>query len=393
MEHRMSDVRVADALSRLEQHANLHLPLRRGDLLGRLALRFLWRRQQKWQIETNLAARDAVSALSDEVRATEGQFQRWLADHGELVRAESLHRELESLYRNDQNLAAGLNQRLYSAVGGLQGQLSTLALQVTDSAERSDGVEARIKELEAQLAQVLAAAEQARLRHVQVDLFLDRARRESTTDTTPAVADPVPDRDSFLEVAVEALLDGSAERARDAVRAYLPVVEEARKAGATGAVLDMAPGRGGWPEVLAAAGVRYRTASRNALVRKQCAAVDVQVADADPMRLLEEATPGSLGAITAFRFAERLEPAVLARFAELAATALQPGGPLLVETPLASPDFHLDPFALRPVHPDFLRFLTEAAGFSHVEVRLPGEAGIPAGDPAGRDRYCLLAWR
>jgi hypothetical protein len=391
MDHRMSHARVADALDRLEQHANLHLPLRRGDLLGRLALRFLWRRQQKWQVETNLAARDAVSALSDELRAAEGHFQRWLDERGELVRAESLHKELESLYRNDQNLAAGLNQRLYSAVGGLQAQLSGLALQVTESAERSGGAETRLKELETQLERVLAAAEQVRLRNVQVDLFLDRVRREP--DAVPAAADAVPGRDSFLEIAVEALLDGSAERARDAVRAYLPIIEEARKSGATGAVLDMAPGRGGWPEVLAAAGVRYRTASRNALVRKQCEAVDVEVADADPMRLLEEATPGSLGAITAFRFAERLEPAALARFAELAAAALQPGGPLVVETPLASADFHLDPFALRPVHPDFLRFLTEAAGFSHVEVRLPGEAAVPVTAPGGRERYCLLAWR
>ncbi|MEV7044502.1 hypothetical protein [Amycolatopsis sp. NPDC051061] len=387
----MSHARVADALDRLEQHANLHLPLRRGDLLGRLALRFLWRRQQKWQVETNLAARDAVSALSDELRAAEGHFQRWLDERGELVRAESLHKELESLYRNDQNLAAGLNQRLYSAVGGLQAQLSGLALQVTESAERSGGAETRLKELETQLERVLAAAEQVRLRNVQVDLFLDRARREP--EAVPAAAGAVPGRDSFLEIAVEALLDGSAERARDAVRAYLPIIEEARKSGATGAVLDMAPGRGGWPSVLAAAGVRYRTASRNALVRKQCEAVDVEVADADPMRLLEEATPGSLGAITAFRFAERLEPAALARFAELAAAALQPGGPLVVETPLASADFHLDPFALRPVHPDFLRFLTEAAGFSHVEVRLPGEAEVPVTAPGGRERYCLLAWR
>jgi len=386
----MSHARVADALDRLEQHANLHLPLRRGDLLGRLALRFLWRRQLKWQIETNLAARDAVSALADEVRAAEGHFQRWLGERGELVRAESLHRELESLYRNDQNLAAGLNQRLYSAVGGLQTQLSGLAMQVTESADRSGDVEARLKELEAQLERLLAAAEQVRLRNVQVDLLLDRSRRDAKT---PEPAEAVPGRDSFLEIAVEALLDGSAERARDAVRAYLPVIEEARKSGATGAVLDMAPGRGGWLEVLAAADVRYRTASRNALVRKQCAAVDVQVTDADPMRLLEEATPGSLGAITAFRFAERLEPAALARFAELAAAALQPGAPLVVETPLAGPDFHLDPFAQRPVHPDFLRFLTEAAGFSHVEVRLPGEAAIPVTAPGGRERYCLLAWR
>jgi hypothetical protein len=57
---------------------------------------------------------------------------------------------------------------------------------------------------------------------------------------------------------------------------------------------------------------------------------------------------------------------------------------LVVETPsVDSPDFHLDPYARRPVHPDLLRFLVDAAGFSHAETETPDQAG----------RYRLLAWR
>ena len=76
---------------------------------------------------------------------------------------------------------------------------------------------------------------------------------------------------------------------------------------------------------------------------------------------------------------------------ESAANALQPGGVLIVETSAGddanAADFHLDPFAVRPVHADFLRFLAESAGFSRVETR---EVDPVAAQPG---RYSMIAWR
>src|SRR2546421_4943395 len=112
----MSADRVAAALARLDEHRELHLPLRKSDLLGRLALRFLWKRQIKWQIEANLAIRDALEAVREQARAHQDQ----LAGGGTLVRHAELAHEIEQLRRHDQTMTAGLNQRLYSGLGRVE---------------------------------------------------------------------------------------------------------------------------------------------------------------------------------------------------------------------------------------------------------------------------------
>jgi methyltransferase family protein len=380
----MSDARLTDALARLDEHHQLHLPLRRSDLLGRLALRFLWRRQLKWQMETNIATRDAVDAIRAVSQAHRAKLDQ-ISD------AEDIRGELESLRRSDENMLAGLNQRLYSAVGRVQSQVSDLRMQLSDRLENNSDVDLRIKALEGQIAALAATAQDVRLRHMQFDLFLDelRAARPQTPGTE--VTEKVGNRDHFIELAIPELLDGPAEQVREARRPYLADV--------TGPVLDMAPGRGEWLEVLRAAGIPAQSASLNPLIRRHCANLGCEVAEADPLDFLAGTTQRSLGAVTAFRYVERLDPAVLARFVDLAAAALQPGGVLIIETPsVDAKEFHVDPFARRPVHPTYLRFLADAAGFARVESRdvdaLPVNRGLsPLGQAETAGRYCLIAWR
>jgi hypothetical protein len=376
----VSEARVVDALARLEEHHKLHLPLRRGDLLGRLMLRLLWRRHLKWQMETNLATRDAINAMHD----SWGSDLEQAASRIGLVRSETMYHELATLHRNDQNLMAGLNQRLHSSIGRIRTELGDLRLRFTEKAEDSTALEARVKELERQVGDLTSAARDVRHRHVQFDLFMDELRAALPNRPDSAVSETVPDRNSFLELAVSALLDGPAENVRQSRGTYLSVVREAREKGATGPVLDMAPWRGEWWEVVHGAGLQYRSASPNELVRKHCSSLGCEVAAADPIDVLAAAKPRSLGAVTAFRYAERQDPAQLARFVDLASANLQPSGVLVIETAEpGAPDFHLDPFARRPVHPDLLRFLVDAAGFSRAKIDTTGHDG----------RYCLLAWR
>lgn len=389
----MSEARLADALARLDKHKNLNLPPRSRDLLGRLVLRFLWRRELKSQVDVNLATRDAVESLRDITRATDG-----------LVSVDQLRAELDELRRSDQNLLAGLNQRLYSAVGGLRTELSDLRLLLADKAEHTEDVQARLTGIEGELATLTAASRDVRLRHAQVDLVLDQlrpARRdEASAEEAPAVE--VPTRLAPLELALVELLDGPADQVRTARGAYLPLLEQARADGARGPVFDMAPARGDWLDVLRAAELPARSASANPAVVRRCADAGHSVRAEDALATLAEVAGRPLGAITAFRYAERLAPDLLARFVDLAASTLQPGGVLIVETPnpagALTGDFHLDPFARQPVHPTFLRFLVEAAGFTHVEIRYPDGgpfSGWPTdlSAPTARraDRYCLIA--
>ncbi|RAS68020.1 hypothetical protein C8D87_10280 [Lentzea atacamensis] len=360
----MSEARLADALARLEQNKELRLPLRSRDLLGRLVMRFLWRRQVKWQIETNIAGRDALTALSE-----------MLHNQQQVPRAELAH-EVQQLQRADQNIMAGLNQRLYAAVGSIRTELGDLRLQLVDTALRAEKVDQRLDAIESQLAELTAAARDARLRHAQVDLVLDQFRRSDSTESD-AAAVAVPARANGVELAVAELLDGPVEHVRAARAAHLPVVE------GRGTVFDTAPWRGEWFEVLREAGVSALGASTNPSVVKHNAELGFRIEESDPMDALTRVDKRSLGAVTAFRFVERLSAEALAQFVSLAAESLRPGGVLLVESPVAGPEFHVDPFAQRPVHPTYLRFLAETAGFAEVTVE---HRGHPLGE-----RFLLIA--
>ncbi|RKT51907.1 hypothetical protein [Saccharothrix australiensis] len=375
----MSQARLADAIVRLEKHRNLNLPLRSRDLFGRFLLRLLWKRQLKGQVDFNLAVRDAVDALSQ--------------GGGRAAASEDLAVEVEKLRSADQNIMAGLNQRLYAAIGGIRTEVTDLRLQLVDRETAADDVAARLDRIERRLAELDSAALDTRLRHAQLDLFLDRARA-----TAPEVeVTSAPDRSAALELPVAHLLDGPADLTRTTRAAYLPVVEAAH-----GPVLDVAPSRGEWLEVLRSADVPASGASPNPFVVKHCGELGLAVEEADPLDALARTAKRSLGAVTAFRFVERRDAAALSRFFDLAGQALKPGGVLLLETPNPDgpgmADFHVDPFARRPVHPTFLRFLAEVAGFSRIEVRYPdggpldGWPATAAPDAARAGRYCLLAW-
>ncbi|MEV6241759.1 hypothetical protein [Lentzea sp. NPDC051838] len=343
----MSEARLADALVRLDQNKELRLPLRSRDLLGRLMMRLLWRRQVKWQIETNLATRDAVNSLSE-----------ILHNQHQVPRAELAH-EVQQLQQADQNIMAGLNQRLYAAIGSLRTELGDLRLQLVDTGLHAEKVDQRLDAIESRLAELTAAARDARQRNAQVDLALDQFRHADRTD---ADAVTVPARANGVELAIAELLDGPVDHVRAARAAHLPVVE------GRGTVFDAVPWRGEWFEVLREAGIPAVGASENPSVVKHNAELGFRLTEADPLEALSQVDKRSLGAVTAFRFAERLSAEGLARFVGLAAESLRPGGVLLVESPVAGPEFHVDPFALRPVHPTYLRFLAESAGFAEVEV-------------------------
>jgi O-antigen chain-terminating methyltransferase len=110
-----------------------------------------------------------------------------------------------------------------------------------------------------------------------------------------------------------------------------------------------------------------------------CRARGLDVTEADAVGYLDRLPDASLGGLFAAQVVEHLEPAYLLRLLELAYHKLRPGAPIVLET--LNPacwtaffdSFIRDITHVWPLHPETLRYLVLASGFSSaaIEYRSP----------------------
>ena len=144
-------------------------------------------------------------------------------------------------------------------------------------------------------------------------------------------------------------------------------------------VVDLGCGRGELLELLRAAGIEARGVEGNTSAAQECQAKGLDVTHGDLVAYLEQQPAGSLGAVFAAQVAEHLPPPALQALLAAAHKALAKDGLLVLETPNVASAFGFfdvyirDLTHERPLHPETLRFLAAAAGFSEarIEMRSP----------------------
>ena len=159
-------------------------------------------------------------------------------------------------------------------------------------------------------------------------------------------------------------------RLRDHVRGF---------EGAPGPIADLGCGRGEFLDLLSEAGHDTVGVEINAADVETCSARGLAAVEADIFDWLGAREEGTLGGIFMAHVIEHLLPRDWARFVDLAASRLAPGGRMVVET--INPEslyalvraYVLDPTHVRPVHPKLLSFFAQRAGFHPVEVRMLAE--------------------
>jgi SAM-dependent methyltransferase len=160
---------------------------------------------------------------------------------------------------------------------------------------------------------------------------------------------------------------------RARLESYLPLFE-----GRTG-ILDVGCGRGEFLDLLAARGITARGIDLNHEMAEACRSRGLDVTEADAVGYLSSLPDGSLGGIFSAQVVEHLQPGYLLRFLELAFHKLSPGGRLVLETlnPACWVAFFesyiRDITHVWPLHPDTLKYLVVASGFTtaRVEFRSP----------------------
>jgi O-antigen chain-terminating methyltransferase len=148
-------------------------------------------------------------------------------------------------------------------------------------------------------------------------------------------------------------------------------------------VLDFGCGRGEFMELLAELEIPALGVEIDVDLVKAVAERGLNVEHGDGVEFLAQLPDDSLGALVLIQVVEHLSAQDVLEVVTLAARKVRPGGKVLVET--VNPQslyvyahaFYLDPTHLRPVHPAYLKFLFEEAGFASVAVewRSPPPAG------------------
>jgi O-antigen chain-terminating methyltransferase len=140
-------------------------------------------------------------------------------------------------------------------------------------------------------------------------------------------------------------------------------------------VLDLGCGRGEFLELLREEGIPARGVDLNDEMVEVCRERGLDVVEAEALAYLAGLPDGQVGGIIAAQMIEHLEPTQLLRLLDIAHAKLRPGGRIVLET--INPrcwfaffeSYIRDLTHVRPVHPDTLKYLMQASGFHHVEIR------------------------
>ena len=183
-----------------------------------------------------------------------------------------------------------------------------------------------------------------------------------------------PDLPDAMYVAFEDRFRGTREDIMQRVSVYLRRVRDCDVGSSDAPVLDVGCGRGEWLEVLTAAGLVARGVDRNPVMVAECRARGLDVVQGDGIGYLRQLPSGSLGVLSAIHVIEHIGFNDLIALLDEARRVLRPGGMLVLETPnpenlvVGACSFYYDPTHRQPLPPEPMRHVTQARGFTDVEI-------------------------
>jgi O-antigen chain-terminating methyltransferase len=244
---------------------------------------------------------------------------------------------------------ASFNALLLEAATGVVAALERNRSAIERHAGRFEGLERR------------DAAQDTRIAHLEV------LASRSTPPASIAVPGEAPIPESVYAL-FEDRFRGSPEKVAEKQKYYLPFLGNL-----PGPVFDAGCGRGEFLRLLRDQGIPSRGVDSSGLAARTCRAAGLDVEEGDAIDTLAATSSASLGGVVALQVVEHWPASATFRFLAEARRALAPGGVAIVETVntdslAAMKAFYLDPTHVRPVPPEALSFLFDAAGFRDLRV-------------------------
>ena len=310
-----------------------------------------------------------------------------------------------------QQITAYVDTKDRDTAGGTLVLNAALSALAEDLGKRWESMTAREQRFEGRASSIAAAHEELRAMigvAQQAGLALKReveriassgviaAGRDAAAVQEPGAAGAFASRlDAYKYVGFEDHFRGSRSAISERLESYVPFFD------GTADVLDVGCGRGEFLELLRARGITARGIDLNHEMAESCRARGLDVFEADALTYLSSIDDHSLGGIFAAQVVEHLEPGYLLRFLELSYHKLRPGGRIVLETlnPACWVAFFesyiRDITHVWPLHPDTLKYLVIASGFTRADVeyrspvpeqdRLQHVAADEREDPGVRD--------
>ena len=295
-----------------------------------------------------------------------------------------------TLLRSISDLQAAYQHRLTLAEGSFRESLKFQHSEFATELERAaEGQEQAAQRMERHFWGEFekARAEYERLLYNEVSVMRQRASAGTVTAPTPIPHLPSPDWLWFAE-----RFRGSEASVAERQRFYVPHFGGHRR------VLDVGCGRGEFLELMREAGIEARGIDLSAECVALCRSKGLNAEQADLFQYLEPLPEGSLDGIYSGQVVEHLPPQRLPDFVRLAATRLDRGGLLVIETPnpeclaIFATHFYLDPTHTRPVPYQLLAFYMREYGLGLIKVErlspavetFPALASLP---PDFRDAF------
>jgi SAM-dependent methyltransferase len=148
-----------------------------------------------------------------------------------------------------------------------------------------------------------------------------------------------------------------------------------------GPVLDIGAGRGEMIRLLEKLGKETWGVELDEALALKAAEAGLPIEHGDGIEALRKQPFGSLGGIVLLHVIEHLTPNELLEVVQLSFDRLARGGLLVMETPnpqslyIFARAFWLDPTHTKPVHPQYLQFVAEQAGFESIKFEWTGDPG------------------